>query len=147
RTQSARHLDLLAQTVDCRLRKQIPQLRVVKTAALDRLDLPLACGGIEQQQRVAEQIISTEEVATAADRPTRRRHIEGQRLLNLVDQVKRVTAFAIQLIDESDYRHVAQPANLKQFARLFLDAASGIEHHHRAVDRGQGTVSVLAEIL
>src|SRR6266566_1250231 len=44
-------------------------------------------------------------------------------------------------------RRVAQPAHLEEFAGLLLDAFGSVEHHHRAVDRGQGAVGVLAEIL
>jgi hypothetical protein len=37
--------------------------------------------------------------------------------------------------------------DLEELAGLLLDAPLGVEHHHRAVDRGQRAVGVLAEIL
>jgi hypothetical protein len=59
----------------------------------------------------------------------------------------RVAALAVELVDKSDDRHVAQAANLEELAGLLLDAplgnfGGGVEHHHRAVDRGQGAVGV-----
>ena len=48
--------------------------------------------------------------------------VERQRLLDLVDQVERVAALAVELVDEGDDRHVAQPADLEQLAGLLLDA-------------------------
>ena len=72
-----------------------------------------------------------DEVAAAPDRPRHRRDVERQRLFDLVDQVERVAAFAIHLVDESDDRNVAQPADLEQLAGARLDALGGVDHHHR----------------
>ena len=35
-----------------------------------------------------------------------------------------------------------QAADLEELAGLLLDTLGGVEHHHRAVDRGQGAVGV-----
>jgi hypothetical protein len=48
--------------------------------------------------------------------------VECQRLLDLVQQVERVAAFAIELADEGHHRKVAQPAHLKEATALLLDA-------------------------
>ena len=56
-------------------------------------------------------------------------------------------ALAVDLVDEGDDRHRAQPADLEQFARLRLDALGGVDHHHRGIDRGQRAIGVLGEIL
>ena len=55
----------------------------------------------------------------------------------------------VELVDEGQDRHVAQPADLEELAGLFLDAPfwrhwGGVEHHHRAVDLGQDAVGVLS---
>jgi hypothetical protein len=42
---------------------------------------------------------------------------------DFVEQVEGAAALAIDLVDEGDDRHRAQPADLEQFARLRLDAA------------------------
>ena len=66
--------------------------------------------------------IGAEKVAPHADRPGGRRHVERQRLLDLVQQVERVAGLAVELVDKSDDRHVAQPAHLEELAGLLLDA-------------------------
>ncbi len=43
-------------------------------------------------------------------------------LLDLVQQVERVAALAVELVDEGDDRHVAQPADLEELTGLLLDA-------------------------
>ena len=50
-------------------------------------------------------------------------------------------------INESDDRHIAQPAYLKELSGLFLYALGGIQHHHRGINRCQGAVGVLRKIL
>jgi hypothetical protein len=102
---------------------------------------------LEQQQRIPKQIVGTEKVAPHADWPARGCRVEGERLLDLVDQVERVTALAVELVDEGDDRHVAQPAHLEELSRLLLDAARRVQHHDSAVDRRQRPIGVLAEIL
>ncbi len=147
RTQPLRHLDLLAQFGDCLFRQEPRQFRVVEAIAMDRLGDPVVDAALEQQERIGEEVIGAEKVAPHADRPGGRGHVERQRLLDLVQQVERVAAFAVELIDKGDDRHVAQPADLEELAGLLLDALGGVEHHHGAVDRGQRAVGVLAEIL
>ena len=53
----------------------------------------------------------------------------------------------IHLVDESEDGKVAQSAGFKQLARLRLNALTAIEHHHRAVDGGQGAIGIFAEVL
>ena len=76
------------------------------------------------RRTLAEQIVMVPTKSRPrADRPADRRGVERQRLLDLVDQVERVAALAVELVDEGDDRHVAQPADLEQLAGLRLDAA------------------------
>ena len=82
-----------------------------------------------------------------ADRPVDRGGVERQRLLDFVEQFERIAALAVHLVDEGEDRDVAQPADLEQLAGARLDALGGVDHHHRAVDRGQRAVGVLGEVL
>ena len=90
------------------------------------------------------QVVGADEIAAAADRPGHRRGVERQRLLDLVEQIERVAALAVHLVDEGDDRDVAQPADLEQLAGPRLDALGGVDHHDRGVDRGQRAIGVLA---
>ena len=73
--------------------------------------------------------------------------VERERLLDLVQQVERVAALAVHLVDEGDDRNIAQPADLEQLARARLDALRGVDHHDGGVDRGERPVGVLGEVL
>ena len=81
---------------------------------------------LEQEQRIGEEVIGAEKVAPHADRPGGRGHVERERLLDLVQQVERVAALAVELVDKGDDRHIAQPADLEELAGLLLDALGGV---------------------
>ena len=101
----------------------------------------------QQPHLAGGEIVGAGEVAAAPDRPGHRRGVERQRLLDLVEQLERVAALAVHLVDEGDDRDVAQPADLEQLAGARLDALGGVDHHHGAVDRGERAVGVLGEVL
>ena len=52
-----------------------------------------------------------------------RGHVERQRLLDLADEVERVAALAVELVDKGQDRHVAQPADLEELAGLLSKPA------------------------
>ena len=66
--------------------------------------------------------------------------------LDLVDQLERVLARPVPLVDEGDQRDAPLAAHLEQLERLGLDALAGVEHHDRGVGRGQHPVGVLGEV-
>jgi hypothetical protein len=82
--------------------------------------LRLRCA--HRQEAVLQQVVGTGEIVRAADRPGDGRSVEGEGLLDLVDQVEGVAALAVQLVDEGEDRDVAQAADLEQLAGLRLDA-------------------------
>ena len=101
----------------------------------------------EHQHAIAREIVGALEALAGAGRPGHRRDIERQGRGDLVQKLDRVAALAVHLVDEGDDRHVAQAADLEQLAGPRLDALGGVDHHDRRIDRGQGAVGVLAEIL
>ena len=96
---------------------------------------------------ILEQVIDARQLATHADRPGHRRAADAQHLLDLVEQVGRFAAFAVELVDERDDRRVAQPAHFHQLDRALLDALRAVDDHQRRVDRRQRAVGVLGEVL
>jgi len=52
-----------------------------------------------------------------------RGHVERQRLLDLADEVERVAALAVELVDKGQDRHVAQPVDLEELAGLLSKPA------------------------
>ena len=114
---------------------------------LDDLADARAIGRIEHQHAIAREIVGALEILAGAGGPGHGRDVERQGGGDLVEKLDRVAALAVHLVDEGDDRHVAQAADLEQLARARLDALGGVDHHHRRIDRGQGAVGVLAEIL
>jgi hypothetical protein len=53
-----------------------------------------------------------------ADRPGGGGHVDGKVLLDFVDDIERIAAFAVHLVAESQDRQVAHPADLEQLAGL-----------------------------
>ena len=84
---------------------------------------------VEAPHRVLAQIIGARERFAAPDRPVHGRDIERERLLDLVEEVERLAAFPVHLVDEGDDRNVAQPADLEELAGARLDAARRVDHH------------------
>jgi hypothetical protein len=99
------------------------------------------------QQTVVDQVVAALKARAHVDRPGDRHHIERQEIGDLVEQLEGVAPLPVHLVDESDDRHVAQAADLEELAGLGLDALGRIQHHDRRIDRGQGAVGVLTEVL
>ena len=93
------------------------------------------------------QVEDAAEAVAAADRPVERRGVDAEHVLDLLQQVERIAARQVELVDEGDERQVAQPHDLEQLAGLRLDALGGVDDHHRAVHGVERAVGVLAEVL
>ena len=92
-------------------------------------------------------MIGAGEGLAAADRPGDRRGVERQLLLDLVQDLEGVAAFAVHLVDEGDDRDVAQPADFEQLQRARLDALGGVDDHDGGIDRRQRAIGVVGEVL
>ena len=138
----ARQLQLLDEGVALVLRQQAGD--AVGIGAVDRgafLFLVALAHGI------LGQMIGAGKGLAPADRPGDRRGVERQLLLDLVEDLERIAAFAVHLVDEGDDRDVAQAADLEQLQRARLDALGGVDDHDRGIDRRQRAVGVVGEIL
>lgn len=81
-----------------------------------------------------------------ADRPGDRGALDAQHRFHFVQQVDRVLAFAIELVDEGHDGGVAQAADFHQLDGAFFHALGHVDHHQRRVHRGQHAIGVLAEV-
>jgi hypothetical protein len=102
---------------------------------------------LDQPHAATGDIDGADEVAAAAHRPVHRRDIERERVLDLVEQLERIAALTVHLVDEGQDRDVAQAAHLEQLSGAWLDTLGGVDHHHGGIDRGQRPVGVLGEVL
>ena len=142
----ARHFNLFVE-----LRQQIRwhmfgQFRVIHARNLDRFCHLVAVGAVHNLQPVVQEIIGAHKLAPNADGPAGRGDINRQILLNLVDDLKHIAAFAVHLVAKGQDRQVTQPADLKQLLRLAFHALGPVDHHDRGVHSGEGAVGILRKI-
>ena len=128
------------------LAHQLLELRIVGRADVDRRRVR-ALLAIVQVDDAVLQIVDAAEAIAAADRPVHRHRVNAQHALDLVEQIERIAARQVELVDERQHRQAAQLADLEQLAGLRLDALGGVDHHHHAVHREQRAVGVFAEVL
>ena len=147
RTESARHPDLFAQRLGGALGQHLVELRIVEAVTHLAFVADAMLHALHQGQAIAPQVVAAQEALAHADRPAHRRDLQLQRLLDLIHQLERLAPFAVELVDEGDDGHVAQPAHLEQFSRLLFDTLGGVEHHDRRVDGRQRTVRIFTEVL
>ena len=141
---------LLAQFGECGSR-QPRQCRVVEAAAADRLGDPVVDAAFEQQERIGEKIIGAEKIAPLP-----------------IGQEAAVTSSANDCSISSNRSNGSRPSRSSLWTKVMIGTSrnrqtskslrvcssmppwrhwGGVEHHDGAVDRGQGAVGVLAEIL
>ena len=103
--------------------------------------------GLEQFHLFQLPVINTLIIAIDPHRPIHRIRAYAENFFQFVHQFERVFAVTIDFVNKSKDRNMALPADLKQLACLLLDAFGGIDQHHGAIGRHQGSVCIFAEIL
>ena len=128
------------------LAHQLGELRIVRGPDVHRRRMRALLAIVEMDDALL-QIEDAAEAIAAADRPVHRHGVNAEHALDLVEQVERIAARQVELVDEGQHRQAPQLADLEQLARLRLDALGRVDHHHDAVDREQRAVGVFAEVL
>ena len=103
--------------------------------------------GIRAAHRVGRQMVGTAEGLRAADRPGDRRGIQRQLLLDLVEDLEGIAAFAVHLVDEGDDRDVAHAADFEELQRARLDTLGGVDDHDGGIDGRQRAIGIVGEVL
>ena len=103
--------------------------------------------GKEERQTIGIEIIHPLEGRPRADRPCQRTHLDLQFGLNLIEQIERILAGAVEFVDEDHHRRFTHAAHLHQFAGLGLDTLGTVDHDNHAIDRRQRPVGILGKIL
>ena len=93
-----------------------------------------------------EQVIAADEFAPDPDGPGRRRYVDGQIFLNLVDDLEGIAAFAVHLVAKRQDRQIAHPADFEQFLRLAFHTLCAVDHHHGGVHGSQCAIGILGKI-
>ena len=152
RAQASRHGNFFAEFFHRMSGKQLVQPRIFNALAgcvvvdvVAQFSAGMAL--LHQHQLVVDYVVAAEEVAPHTDRPARRRDVQRQCFLNLLQKFEWFLRLAVHFVDKCDYRHVAQTADLEQLARLGFDPARRVDNHDSGVDRRQCPVSIFREIL
>ncbi len=109
--------------------------------------VPFSALRVEDGDGVVVEVIDAAKALAHADRPGHRRALDAEHRLDFVEQVDRLLALAVELVDEGQDRRVAQAADVQQLDGLRFDAVDRVDHHHRRVHRRQRAVGVFGEIL
>ncbi len=144
---AAHELDRLAKLGRRGLADGARELGARQPANLPDVRQPAAVAVLIEMSAVVAQIVDAAKLASHADRPRERRAGDVEHGLDVVQQLDRRTAVAIELVDEADDRRRAQSTDFHELDRPRLDALRGIDDHERAVDRCQRAIRVLGEIL
>ncbi len=103
--------------------------------------------GREEVELLLVDIIDALELGTLVDGPRQGADLDFQFLLQLVQQVERVAALAVHLVDEDDDGSIPHAAHRHQFAGLRLHTLGSVHHDDGRVDSGQRAVGILGKVL
>ena len=92
-------------------------------------------------------IVDTFEMRADVDRPAERTHTDFQLALQLVEDVERIAALAVELVDKDNNGSVAHTAHLHKLPRLLLHAFRHVDHNDYTVDSRKCAIRILREIL
>lgn len=103
--------------------------------------------GFEEVELLIGQVVDALEEAATIDRPGEGAGADVQLLLHLVQQVKGITALAIQLIYKDDDGRLAHGADLHELACLLLYALHRVYDYDHRVYGCEGAVGVFSKVL
>ena len=92
-------------------------------------------------------VVNSLEAGTALDRPRQRTDVDGEFLLQLIQQVERVFCLTVHLIDKDNHRSVAHAADFHQLACLCFHTFRTVHHDDNAVHRRQCAVGIFGKVL
>ena len=102
---------------------------------------------LEQVNLPHAPVVDAHERVVAEDRPRDRAAGDAEVGLDVADQLERVFAHAITLVDEREDRRAPAFADLEQLTRPLFHPSAVVEQHDRAVGGDERAVRVLGEIL
>ncbi len=145
-------LGVVAELVVARVVDRLADRGVVDAGHLHRRALRPGGGArpgvllAEQVHASADPVVDAAEGPAAEDGPGDGVDPDPEHALHLPDEVEGVPARPIHLVHEGEDRDGTLAADPEELAGLGLHALGAVEQHHRAVDRMQRTVGVLAEV-
>ena len=133
----------------CGRAERLDERRIVEGGDLNRGD-PLSFRRISSfvfQQRLPPAVVDALEIRPGADRPRHGVARDAENALDLVHEVERILACAVELVHERDDRDPPHAADLEELDRLRLDALRAVDEHHGGIGRRERAVRVLRKIV
>ena len=96
---------------------------------------------------IGVEVVDPFEQLAHTDGPVDRRPVDGQHLLDLVQQVDRVADVPVHFVDEAEDWGIAQAAHVHQLDGAVLHPLGPVDHHQGRIDRRQRAVGIFGEIL
>ena len=109
-----------------------------------RPDIPVR--PIHELEPIVEHVVGTEELPPDPDGPGGGCHVDGEVLLDLVDDLESLAAFPVHLVAECEDREIAQAADLEELLGLAFDPLGAVNHHDGGVNGGQRAVGVFRKV-
>ena len=103
--------------------------------------------GCEQVELLLIDVIHSFELRSLVDRPRQRSYLDLQFLFQLIEQVERITSFAVHLVDEDNHRGVPHSAYVHQLTSLCLHTLGAVNHDDGGIHGGQRAVGVFGKVL
>ena len=144
----AEQLDLLAQALDRLRAKQFRGGRSIEGQPLDlRAPRPVPGIPVKQLDDPGAQVVDAHELRLAMHRPGHRAAGQAKIAFHVPDQLQRIRAGAIALVDEGDDGNAPTAADVEQLPSAFFDPLAVVEQHDGAVGGDEGPVGVFPEVL
>lgn len=96
----ARHFNFFAELLKKIGRHVIGKLRIIETVDRNGSGHLVAVGAVHDLQPVMQEVIGADELAPHADGPAGRADVDGEVFLDLVDDLERIPAFAVHLVEK-----------------------------------------------
>ena len=104
-------------------------------------------GALEQRHLLRAAIVDAGKPAAGEHRPRHRIAVDAELGLDVAQELERVLAGPVALVDEGEDRHAAALADGEELPGALLDALPVVEQHDGAVGGDEGAVGVLGEVL
>ena len=113
---------------------------------LNLISHTLFVGG-KQVQFLLVDVVHTLELCSLIDRPAQRTYFDFKFLLQLVEQIERIAAFAVHLIDKDDNWCLTHAAHGHQLSCLSLNTFGSVNHDDSRVNGGKCAEGIFSKVL
>src|SRR5690606_24667273 len=131
---AAHQLDLLGKTVDI-IAQQRARFRTRQPLDLQVLGNGVTLAFDEHVNGVGVEVVNAAKIRPRTDWPVDRRSGDLQHAFDFIEQLDRVADIAVELVDETENRRIAQTAHIHQLDGAIFDALGAVDDHQGRIHR------------